>query len=486
VAYVVVAAIVVQGADIIFPILLLPTWSVRLVVVIAILGLPVVIALAWMFDIELKPEEETEGADADTEIAVRPALASRMPPSLSSAAAAVAVLPFKNLSSDEKYRFVAEGIATELHSTLAKVHRLRVASRTSSFSLAGSDMDVREIARRLGVRFVITGTFECIGDHMRLIVEFDNAADGVQIWSETYDRELEDLFSIQHDVANAITSQFSGVRLREEIASASTRPTDSLDAWSLVQRARSYTLTFTPQTLSNAIPVLRRAIELDSEYAAAHAALAAVMSEQVLNGLSSDPESDRRKALESTERACSISPLDPFVLKMCGVAPAYFGEPARSITSLRRAVDVAPYDFGSWGFMGWPLAAAGAPQDLKELHEIMDRVLNTVPGHPGVPYWLYHRSVAYICEGRVDLAVSFASQSLEKNPGFPWAWMQYANALGMTKRADEARDAIHRCEEISAGLTPGHYARMVKGMSARDEVADMRLAGLRSMKVLDE
>jgi adenylate cyclase len=408
-----------------------------------------------------------------------------MPPSLSSAVAAVAVLPFKNLSSEEKYRFIAEGIATELHSTLAKVHRLRVASRTSSFSFADRKMDVRDIARQLGVRFVITGSFECIGDHMRLIVEFDNADEGIQIWSATYDRQMKDLFVIQQEVAEAITSQFSGIRLRDEIASASSRPKASLDAWSLVQRARSYTLHFTPDTLSNAIPLLRRAIELDEEYAAAHAALAAVMSEQILNGLSKNPESDRRQALDSAGRAFSISPLDPFVLKMSGVPLAYFGEPAKSLSALRRAVALAPYDFGSWGFMGWPLAASASPEDLKELHEIMERILSTVPDHPGAPYWLYHRSVAYTCQGRFDLAVDFASQSLDKNPGFPWAWMQYANALGMTGRDHQAMDSIVRCREISAGLTPDHYAKTVMGMSIRDAIAELRLGGLRSIAVLD-
>jgi TolB-like protein len=98
-----------------------------------------------------------------------------MPPILSSAIASVAVLPFKDLSPNNEHKFIADGIATELHSTLAKVHRLRVASLTSSFALAGIDADVKEIARQLNVHFLISGGVECIGDHMRVIVEFDNA-----------------------------------------------------------------------------------------------------------------------------------------------------------------------------------------------------------------------------------------------------------------------------------------------------------------------
>jgi len=488
VAYVIVAWVIVEGADVIFPVMLLPDWALRLLVVCAMLGLPLVIVLAWIFDIEVKPE--MSGLSAASEPDVREmnveALQSRVPPKLSSAIASVAVLPFKNLSSDEKHQFIADGIATELHSTLAKVHRLRVASRTSSFSLAGTDADVREIARRLNVHFVISGSVECIEDHMRLIVELDNADEGVQIWSRSYDRELQDVFSIQHEIAHAVTSEFGGARLRDEITSASNRPTASLGAWSLVQRARSYTLSFTPRALSNAVPLLRQAIELDPEYAAAHAALGSVLSEQVLNGLSDDCETDRQIALESAERAYSISPVDPFVLKMCGAVWAYFGKPARSISVLRRAVDIAPFDFGAWGFMGWPLVGTGSQQDLDELHEIMERILKVTPSHPGAPYWLYHRSVACTCEGRNELAVDLARQSVGKNPRFPWAWMQFANALGITNAAIGAVRAIDRCKEISPELTPEFYELMIQGMSASRETVTLRTAGLRAVNMLTD
>ena len=486
VTYVVVAWIIVEGASVIFPALMLPDWTLRLVVVSTFLGLPLVIVLAWVFDVEVKPV--SPGHITESEPGIRntegEAPQIQVPPKLSSAIVSVAVLPFKNLSSDEKHRFIGDGIATELHSTLAKVHRLRVASRTTSFSLTGPDTDVTEMARRLNVHFVISGSVECIGDQMRLIVELDNADEGVQIWSKSYDRELNDVFSIQNEIALAVTSEFGGARLCDEITSASIRPTTSLDAWSLVQRARAYTLSFTPQALSNAIPLLRQAIELDSEYAGAHAALGSVLSEQVLNGLSDDCQADRQIALESAERAYSIAPVDPFVLKMCGAVWAYFGRPSKSLSALRRAVDIAPFDFGAWGFMGWPLVETGSQQDLDELHEIMERILKLAPLHPGAPYWLYHRSVAYTCEGRNELAVDFGRQSVAKNPRFPWTWMQVANALGTTNAAKEAIQAVDNCKEISPELTPEFYELLIRGMSAKKKTVKLRTAGLRAVNIL--
>ncbi len=486
VAYVVGAWILVEGASVIFPALLLPDWSVRIIVVSAILGLPIVVLLAWMFNIE-----------RDLEIPEKPAISgaqgadrlwkgnqSSMPPILSSAIASVAVLPFKDLSPNNEHKFIADGIATELHSTLAKVHRLRVASLTSSFALAGIDADVKEIARQLNVHYLISGGVECIGDHMRVIVEFDNADEGVQIWSETYDRDVSDVFSIQHEIAHVVAGEFGGARLRDEIFSASSRPTEDLDAWSLVQRARSYVLAFTPQALANAVPLLRRAIELDTEYAAAHAALASVLSEQILNGLSEDPLRDRATALESADKACSSAPIDPFVHKMCGAVWAYFGKSESSLSALRRAVKIAPFDFGAWGYLGWPLVQTGIQQDLDELHRIMERILQSTPSHPGATYWLYHRSVACTCESRDEMAVDFARRSVESNPMFPWGWMQYANSLGTVNAADDARQAFEQSRKISPALTPEHYEFMIREMSAKEETADRRLAGLRSSNIL--
>ncbi len=480
IAYVVMALIIVEAASTIFPSLLLPEWTVRLVTVIAILGLPLVIILAWTFDIQVK----TESAVPDSDTAeVRKedegqTQAARIPPSPYSAVASVAVMPFRNLSPHGHRRFVADGIATELQSILAKVHRLRVASRTSSFSLASKDMTVREIGDRLNVHFVISGSVECIEDHMRIIVELDNADEGVQIWTATYDRELEDIFSIQKEIATAITNGFPGARLRDEIAHAANRPTEILDAWSLVQRARSFTLSFTPKALADAVPLLHQAIDLDSEYAAAHAALASVLSEQVLNGLSEKPEADRQTALESAERAISNTPMDPFVLKMCGVVWAYFGKQESSFEALRRAVDIAPFDFGAWGFMGWPLTGSGSRNDLEEVHGIMDRILTATPMHPGAPYWMYHRSVAYTCQGQSQKAVDFARKSVTRNPGFPWALMQYANALGVVGDKTGAIEATTRCRKISPGLTTDHYASMIHQMTANSSISARRMAGI--------
>ncbi len=485
VAYLVGAWILVETSTVIFPALLLPEWTVRALVVLSILALPIVVVLAWMFDLQRNPEDlASDQSNRATSREVQIEERGNLPPALSSAVASIAVIPFANLSADPEQQFVADGIATELHSTLAKVHRLRVAARSSSFGYSSTTSDVSEIANKLNVQYVISGSVQHFDDRIHVIVELDNAVDGVQIWSETYDRKMNDLFSVQQDIAYAVTSEFGGARLRDEIARAAGRPTENLDAWSLVQRARSYALGFTPNILLDAESLLRQAIGLDAEYAAAHAALASVLGERVLNGLSADIESDREEAIESANNAFAHSPVDPFVLKMCGSVWAYFGKFDPSLSALRRAVRLAPFDFGAWGYLGWPLVESGADNDLEELHQIVERILQATPNHPGVCYWLYHRSVAFTCQHHHELAVDFAQQSVERNPMFPWGWMHYANTLGLAGSDKQARRAMERCMEISPSLTPGHYELMVRGMSDNEKVTEVRLAGLRKLNML--
>jgi adenylate cyclase len=479
IAYVVVGYVVAEAASVFFPTLMLPEWTVRAIAAIVILGLPIVIVLAWIFDIEPSdndaPNLSPKGRDASATDGLS------VPPLSSAAFASVAVLPFENLSPDEGNQFIADGIATELHGALAKVHRLRVAARTSAFSPSHANVGVKEIARNLNVQFVISGSVRCVSDRLRITVELNNAIEGVQIWTETYDRDIDDIFSVQQDIAYAVASEFGGARLREEVVSAAKYPTENLDAWSLVQRARSYVLQFTPNALERAVPLLRRAIELDSNYAAAHAALASVLAEQVLNGLSSNLHGDTETALRSADRAFSQSPGDPFVLKMCGAVWAYFGHTRKSLDTLRLAVEIAPFDFGAWGYLGWTLAATGEEQSLTELQEIMERILRAAPHHPGVPYWQYHRSVAFVCAGKFEDAVTFARNSVDHNPTFPWGWMHYANALGMIDAVSDAQTALDRCAEFAPSLTTGHYEFMVRQMSQSEAFAERRVAGLRRL-----
>ena len=420
------------------------------------------------------------------EAAAQPAAAAEpvSPPAPGTAMASVAVLPFDNHSADPQHQFMGDAFAAELHSTLARADRLRVASRRSSFVFKENTLDVREIGAKLNVDYVISGSLRCSGPNLHVIAELNDAKRGLQLWAQTYDRKSEDLLAVEKEIAEAIVSAFTTQQLRAEIHSARHQSTNSLDAWGLVQKARAFVLDYTAEGLAEAIEPLKRAIELDHDYPAAHATLGSLLVERLVNGLSEDAAQDEATAVEAASKALALAPQDPFILKMVSLVWSYHGDYKKALHCLRKAVSYAPFDFGAWGYMGWPLTASGETQDLSELRTILDRLLTAEPHHPGTAFWLYHKSVADVCEGNYASAQESAEGAVELKPRLSLAWMHYANVLGQQDFKAEAQRALEQCAKVNPAMTPKHFESIVKRMSSGKTVLERRIGGLRNVGAL--
>jgi TolB-like protein len=428
------------------------------------------------------PEAPADKARAP--VTPAPAADAPTPPTPASAIASVAVLPFDNHSADPAHVFLGDAFAAELHGTLARTDRLRVASRRSSFVFKETQLDVREIGAKLNVDYVISGSLRCSGPDLRVLAELNDARLGTQLWARSYDRKSGDLLAVQREIAEAFVSAFTTEQLRAEISSARHKSTSSLDAWGLVQKARAFVLDYTAEGLASAIEPLERAIELDSDYPAAHATLASLLTERLVNGLSRDPKKDEAAALESAGKALALAPQDPFILKMVGLVWTYGRDYRKAIACLRKAVEYAPFDFGAWGYFGWPLTSMGTQRDLAELRDILNRLLAAEPHHPGAAFWQYHKSVADVCEGLFEPALETAEDAVTQRPQLSLAWIHYANVLGQLGRKDDALRALAECRKVNAAMTPKHFDWLVTRMSASPEAADRRLGGLRAIGAL--
>lgn len=405
------------------------------------------------------------------------------PPPLTSAAASVAVLPFDNHSADPEHQFIGDAFAAELQATLARVDRLRVASRRSSFAFKDAALDIAEIGKRLNVDYVISGSLRWSGPQLRVVAELNDARDGTQIWAQTYDRRSEDLLAVEREIAEAIVAAFTTQQLWAEITSVRHRSTSSLDAWGLVQKARAYVLDYTPEGLAEAIEPLQRAIELDRDYPAAQATFGSLLIERLVNGLSGDPKADEAAAIEAADKAVELAPQDPFILKMVSLVWTYAGDHERALACLRNAVKYAPFDFGAWGYMGWPLTATGDPQDLADLRRILDRLLAMEPRHPGVAYWLYHKSVADMSEGNDEAALASAEAAVSLRPKLALAWMHYASVLGLCGRTERAKAALAQCKRANPAMTPQHFSALLHRVSRDERLIGRRMEGLRKAGV---
>ena len=373
------------------------------------------------------------------------------PPRPEDARGSVVVLPFESLSADTEDVYLADGIATEIVAMLSRVPDLRVISRAASTGRRQDDP--WHAVGDLGARYVLTGNVRRAGERVRVFVELSDATDRSQLWSATYDRRLADLFELQDDIAEAIVVAFGGELLRAEWHRASKRATENLDAWGLVQKAKSMNLPVAGRSaIDEALGLAVSAIEIDPLYAGAHACLASILMQRMINRHGGDAEQDRRQALAAIERAVELSPNDPTVLRTLGNVMSYCGQHEKAVDAFRRAVTIAPFDFHSWGRLGRTLAYGGDVKGLEEGHAILDRILASAPNHPMVPYWHSFKANAYCREHKYEEATRCARKSVDAQPGYAGAWMTLAYALGQLGRSDEAREATERARRANPAM----------------------------------
>lgn len=407
------------------------------------------------------------------------------PPRLEQARGSIAVFPFDSLSPDPNDAYIADGIASEVINMLSRIPDLRVASRSAIFSSRTKGEDAWDLVREHQFRYVLTGNVRHAGSRLRVIAELTEVANRSQLWSNTYDGDLADVFAVQEEIASAIVVAFGGELLKAEWQRISAHPTQNLDAWGLVQKARALNLPVNRHAIDEAYELARQAVELDPAYAGAHACLASVLMQRVVSGFSADYGEDRAGALAAVERAADLSPDDPAVQRTLGKIWSNCGQHNKAVAALRRAVDIAPFDFHSWGRLGRTLCYGGTPEEIEEGQAILDRILASAPNHPMVNYWLYFKANACLRQDRPEDAVRAARKSVEIQPGYAGAWVTLANALGTLGQIDDAHAAMDQAQKANPALTPEHLFEQIQIAGGGDVAhAEKALAGLKAAGLL--
>jgi TolB-like protein/Flp pilus assembly protein TadD len=279
-AYLVVAWFLVQLASSTFGPLGFPEWTQRALIIAVAVGFLPACVLAWIFDLTSSGIVRTAARDSRDQTATPTAAAetSSSTPAVLPHIASIAILPFSDLSQAKDQDWFCDGLAEEIIDALCCVDRLRVASRTASFRFRDGSVDPREIGRLLNVRTILEGSVRKAGDHVRITTQLINADDGYHLWSETFDRRLEDIFAIQSEIARSV-SQALKLSLTGPAADRSERYAPSnMEAYEYYLRGRQLAGAFTSISLQHAPQMYRHAIALDPEYAQAHAGLADVLS----------------------------------------------------------------------------------------------------------------------------------------------------------------------------------------------------------------
>ena len=396
-AYAITSWALLQVIDVVTPILELPDWAPRLVLVLLAIGFFPALIFAWAFELTpegLKREKDVERSESITaatgrkldrliigvlSIAIVLLLVDRYTgdePASPSAelGKSIAVLPFVNMSSDPEQEYFSDGITEEILNSLAAVKELKVAGRTSSFAFKGQSDDLRRIGETLGVENILEGSVRKAGDTVRITAQLIQVEDGFHLWSETYDRRLDDVFQIQEEIATEILKQLRATLLAEEIEAFEPQATNPevFDHY-LLARQRLYDRS--RQSIEDAIEILDEAIALDPRYAPALAQRGIATLFLSDRSYGSVPEAEaQRQGKRYIDQALDIDP--QLAEAWAGLGLYYTNRPSeheQAIDALTRALDLNPnlIDASNWLFgvlegIGENVAALELVEDMLE------------------------------------------------------------------------------------------------------------------------
>jgi TolB-like protein len=370
------------------------------------------------------------------------------PPVSDTAQASIAVMPLDQLSRGEDDALIAQGFSAEITRALSGVPDLRVVPFVQSAPLAGKP--VAAIAAALDVRYILSGTLQRGSGRIRIIVRLTDALSGSEAWVESYERDLDDLFKVQKEVAESIAIE-TGSRYMNIVAEDLCRQApQGLSAWSLTHKALTFwTVSYTPEASAEAITWLEQALELEPNNAMAHVLLGFVLNQRVINSFSDDPIEENRRALAEVDTALRLAPRDATVMEYAALVWLNCGFRKRSLQTARRVVAIAPFNMVAWGYVGCDLVWGGTREEIEEGLAVLHRLLDVAPNHPSVPFWNYFLSVGYAEAALYEPARDHALTAVGFHPGFCIGWVALANAQGALGDAGGAAESITRAREAN-------------------------------------
>ena len=274
----------------------------------------------------------------------------------------IAVLPFENMSHDPEQDYFANGVVEEIIAALSRIRSLFVIARNSTFAYKGVNKDVRQIARELGVRYVLEGSVRKSGQRVRVTAELIDGSDGSHIWADRYEGQIEDIFDLQDQLTEAIVGALEQSIRSSEIERARRKRPDSLDAYDCVMRAMPAIWSNEVETAAQSLALLEEAMRLDPGYALAKSLASWCHAQNVFYLRSSDPQRDRERAVALAEEAARLDSDDPFVLTTLSGAYTLIGRLDRASTLIEKALRLDPNSAWAWQRSGWLHSYKGAPR----------------------------------------------------------------------------------------------------------------------------
>ncbi len=466
IAYAVVAWLLMQIATQVFPFFEIPNWAVRLVVLLLVIGFPVALILAWAFELTPEGIKRTEIADELPKKSGRSSAwiyviivagtigaglvffgrytSSRQSPK--TAEKSIAVLPFENRSEDKANAYFAEGVQDEILTRLSKIADLKVTSRTSTQHYKSVPENLAEIAKQLGVAHILEGSVQKSGDAVRVNVQLIKADNDSQVWAETFDRKLTDIFSVESDVAKAIADQLRAHITRQEEQVIAAKPTKNIEAYDAYLRGRYFWNKRTSDGIKHAIEHFQQSIARDPDFALGHAGLADSYIALTFYNFAA-PHETMPKAKESAIKALALDDtLAEAHASLAHILMNYDWNWSAAEKEFKRSIELKP-DYATaheWYAIHYLTATGRFEEGVQEMKRALELepaslVMNTFMGAT-----LYYA-------GRYDEAIDQCRRTIEMDPNFAVAHWHLGLAYEQKQVLDAATEEFKKAISLSAG-----------------------------------
>ena len=355
------------------------------------------------------------------------------------------------MSGDPEQEYFADGMVEEIITALSRIRWLFVIARNSSFTYKGQAVDVKQVGRELGVRYVLEGSVRKAGGRVRITAQLIEAETGAHLWAERFNGSLEDVFELQDQVAVSVAGVIEPTLQAAEIRRSAERPTDDVTAYDLYLRALQFAQSWDRDGSIQGLKLMERAIARDPRFGAALSLAAHCHAMLYVNGWTEDPEASHAAGIDLARRALRVAGEDPCALVRSAYVLGNLGEDiAAAIALADRALDMNPSSAVGWYYSGWLRLWAGQP-DLA-----IDHFANSLrlSPHDRPARAFFGTGIGHFFAGRLDDARAALLRSLQEFPGWAPNYRFLAACCAQMGRLEEARELVRRLRDITPVVVP--------------------------------
>jgi TolB-like protein/class 3 adenylate cyclase len=361
----------------------------------------------------------------------------------------IAVLPFNNMSGDPEQEYFADGMVEDIITALSRFRHLFVIARNSSFTYKGRAVDIKQVGRELGVRYVLEGSVRKSANRVRITGQLIDALTGSHLWADRFDGDLEDIFDLQDRITSSVVGAIAPKLEQAEIERAHRKPTENLDAYDYYLRGMTNFYQMTKEAQSEALRLFHKAIEIDPNFAAAHGMAAWCYAQRKSNGWMTDRLRETADTARLARRAVELGKEDALALSSGGFALAYVADDLDGPAFVERALLLNPNLASAWYLSGRAKVWLGEPEVAIE-H--LAKAMRLSPLDP-LMFGLQHTTgLAHFLAGRYEEALIWESKALRERPGLLPALRLVTASNALAGKLEEAKKALARLLELDPTL----------------------------------